>query len=252
MNQATRFHYILDRLSEQDSVDVDDLVAALGVSAATVRRDLERLHDQRLLERRHGGAVAMSGVYELPLRYRRSLRSEEKLRIARAAIDHVHNGTTVALTGGTTTTEVSRMLAHRNDVTVVTNAINIAAELAVRPNIRLIMSGGVARAASYELTGPLAEDVLGQLNVEVIILGVNGITAAAGTTTHDEVEARTNRIMAERAEKVIVVADGTKVGKTALARICDIGAVTLLITSQGADPNELSLLKSAGVRVQTV
>jgi DeoR family transcriptional regulator of aga operon len=252
MNQATRLRYILDRLSEQDSIDVEDLVGTLGVSAATVRRDLEKLHDQRLLERRHGGAVALSGLYELPLRYRGSLRSEEKLRIARAAIEHVHNGTTVALTGGTTTTEVSRMLTLRNDVTVVTNAINIAAELAVRPNVRLIMSGGVARAASYELTGPLAEDVLGQLNVEIIFLGVDGITAAAGTTTHDEVEARTNRVMAERAAQVIVVADGTKVGKTALARICEIGTVNILITSHGADPSELALLKAAGVRVQTV
>lgn len=252
MNQATRLRYILDRLSEENSLDVEDLVRTLGVSAATVRRDLEKLHDQRLLERRHGGAVALSGLYELPLRYRGSLRGEEKQRIARAAIDHVHNGTTVALTGGTTTTEVSRMLTHRTGVTVVTNAVNIGAELAVRPNVRLIMSGGVARAASYELTGPLAEDVLGQLNVELIFLGVDGITAAAGTTTHDEVEARTNRIMAERAAKVIVVADGTKVGRVALARICDVGDIHMLITSQGADANELALLKTCGVTVQIV
>lgn len=252
MNQATRLRYILEQLSERDSIDVEDLVAILGVSAATVRRDLEKLHDQRLLERRHGGAVAMSGLYELPLRYRGSLRSDEKLRIARAAIEHVHNGTTVAFTGGTTTTEVSRMLAHRNDVTVVTNAINIAAELAIRPNVHLIMSGGIARATSYELTGPLAEDILDQLNVEIIFLGVDGITAAAGTTTHDGVEARTNRVMAQRAGQVIVVADGSKVGRTALARICEVGTIDLLITNHGADPEELALLKAAGVRIQTV
>jgi DeoR family transcriptional regulator, aga operon transcriptional repressor len=249
ISQSVRLRIILDKLGEQTSVDVDQLVAEFGVSAATIRRDLDKLADQRLLERRHGGAVAVSGLYELPLRYRNA-RSAEKRRIAEAALEHVPAGATVALTGGTTTTEVGRVLVQRSDLTVVTNAINIAAELAVRPHIRLIMTGGVARAASYELTGPLAEDVLHQINVEIMFLGVDGFTAASGTTTQNEIEARTNRVMASRAKRVIVVTDGSKVGRTALAAITDAASVDHLITTEDADADELAAISDRGVSTE--
>ena len=252
MNRAERLGAILERLSEGGTVDVEVLTRDLGVSHATVRRDLQALHDQRLLERTHGGAVAIGGLYELPVRYRGSLQHDQKLRIARAALAHVEDGATVGLTGGTTTTEVGRMLVHRSELTVVTNAINIAAELAVRPNVRLIVSGGVARAASYELVGPLADGVLGQLNVEVAFVGVDGITARAGLTTHREIEAHTDRVLIERAARVVVVADGTKVGVTTLARISDCNAVDTLITTEEADPDELAAIRARDVTVEVV
>jgi DeoR family transcriptional regulator of aga operon len=252
MNRAERLGAILERLSEGGTVDVEILTRDLGVSPATVRRDLQALHDQRLLERTHGGAVAIGGLYELPVRYRGSLQRDQKLRIARAALAHVEDGATVGLTGGTTTTEVGRMLVHRSELTVVTNAINIAAELAVRPNVRLIVSGGVARAASYELVGPLADGVLGQLHVEVAFVGVDGISARTGLTTHREIEAHTNRVLVERASRVVVVADGTKVGVTTLARICDLDAVDVLITTEEADPAELAALRAHDVAVEVV
>ena len=252
MTRAERLGAILERLSEHGSVDVDDLMRELGVSPATVRRDLQSLHEQRLLERTHGGAVAIGGLYELPVRYRGSIQRDQKLRIARAALAHVGDGATVGLTGGTTTTEVGRMLVHRSDLTVVTNAINIAAELAVRPNVRLIVSGGVARAASYELVGPLADGVLEQLHVEVAFVGVDGLTARAGLTTHREVEAHTNRVLIQRAARVVVVADGTKVGVTTLARIAECAAVDVLITTDDADPGELAAIRAHDVEVEVV
>jgi DeoR family transcriptional regulator, aga operon transcriptional repressor len=252
MNRAERLGAILERLSDGGTVDVEDLTREFGVSPATVRRDLQSLHDQRLLDRTHGGAVAIGGLYELPVRYRGSRQRDQKLRIARAALQHVEDGATVALTGGTTTTEVGRMLVHRSDLTVVTNAINIAAELAVRPNVRLIVSGGVARAASYELVGPLAEGVLAQLHVEVAFVGVDGISARTGLTTHREIEAHTNRVLVERAARVIVVADGTKVGLTTLARITDCDAVHTLITTDEASPDELAAIRALGVTVEVV
>jgi DeoR family transcriptional regulator, aga operon transcriptional repressor len=252
MNRAERLGAILERLSEGGTVDVEDLTRDLGVSPATVRRDLQALHDQRLLDRTHGGAVAIGGLYELPVRYRGSLQRDQKLRIARAAVAHVEDGATVGLTGGTTTTEVGRMLVHRSELTVVTNAINIAAELAVRPNVRLIVSGGVARAASYELVGPLADSVLGQLNVEVAFVGVDGISARTGLTTHRDIEAQTDRMLIERAARVVVVADGTKVGVTTLARIADWDAVDVLITTDDADPDELAAIRERGVTVEVV
>ena len=144
------------------------------------------------------------------------------------------------------------MLVHRSDLTVVTNAINIAAELAVRPNVRLLVSGGVARAASYELVGPLADGVLEQLHVEVAFVGVDGITARTGLTTHREVEAHTNRVLIQRAARVVVVADGTKVGVTTLARIAECAAVDVLITTDDADPGELAAIAARDVEVEVV
>jgi DeoR family transcriptional regulator of aga operon len=252
MNRAERLGAILQALSERGNVDVDDLTRDLDVSPATVRRDLQALHEQRLLERTHGGAVAIGGLYELPMRYRSSRRREEKLRIAQAAMQHVRDGMSIALTGGTTTTEIGRALVVREELTVVTNAINIAAELAVRSNIRLVVTGGVARSASFELVGPLAEGVLDQLHVDLAFVGVDGIGAKSGLSTHREVEAHTNRIMAERATRVIAVADGTKVGATALARICGAADVSGLITTADADPGELQALSALGVDVELV
>ena len=252
MNRAERLGAILQALSERGNVDVDDLTRDLDVSPATVRRDLQALHEQRLLERTHGGAVAIGGLYELPMRYRSSRQREEKLRIAAAAMAHVRDGMSIALTGGTTTTEIGRALVQREDLTVVTNAINIAAELAVRSNIRLVVTGGVARSASFELVGPLAEGVLAQLHVDLAFVGVDGISAKAGLSTHREVEAHTNRIMAERASRVIAVADATKVGAAALARICGADEIGGLITTTDVDPAEHAALTALGVDVELV
>ena len=252
MNRAARLGQIMQRLSEDGNVDVIDLAGTLSVSVATVRRDLQALHEQRLLERTHGGAMAISGLSELPMRYRTSRLREEKQRIARAALAHVQDGMSVALTGGSTTTEVARALLARNDLTIVTNAVNIAAELAVRPDIRLVVTGGVARAASFELVGPLAEHVLEQVNVDVAFIGVDGISARAGLTTHREVEAHTNRTMLERAHHAVVVADATKIGRTVLARIAGCEQAGGLITSTGADPAERDAIAALGVVVEEV
>jgi DeoR family transcriptional regulator of aga operon len=252
MNRAERLGAILQALSERGNVDVDDLTRDLDVSPATVRRDLQALHEQRLLERTHGGAVAIGGLYELPMRYRSSRRREEKLRIAQAAMQHVRDGMSIALTGGTTTTEIGRALVVREELTVVTNAINIAAELAVRSNIRLVVTGGVARSASFELVGPLAEGVLDQLHVDLAFVGVDGIDAARGLTTQNEVEAATNRALMSRAGRTIVVADASKLGRVALAQIAAVDAADRLITNEGADAGQVERLRAAGLPVTTV
>ena len=125
----------------------------------------------------------------------------------------------VGLTGGTTTTEVARALAARQDLTVVTNALNIAVELAVRANLKLIVTGGVARSASYELVGPLADATLQGIYVDLAFVGVDGIDAARGLTTQNEVEAATDRALIARAGRTIVVADASKLGRVAFAFI---------------------------------
>jgi DeoR family transcriptional regulator of aga operon len=252
MRQSERLSAILEALANDGSVGVADLATQLDVSAATVRRDLEFLEHQRMLTRTHGGAVAQGVLYELPLRYKSARHQEEKKRIAAEAATRVADGVAIGLTGGTTTTEVARAVIDRQRLTVVTNALNIASELAIRPNLKLVVTGGYARPESYELVGPLAEQALAGLNLDVVFLGVDGISPTAGITTHHEVEAHTNLALIERARHVVVVTDSSKIGLVAFAQICPIDRVHEVITDAGADRSLLAELREAGVDVVTV
>jgi DeoR family transcriptional regulator of aga operon len=253
MRQEDRLGVILDRLNSHGTVGVADLAADLGVSLASVRRDLQLLEDQHLLSRTHGGAVSTGVLYELPMRYRGGRHQEEKRQIAKAAAALVTDGVvSVALSGGTTTTEVARVLATRSGLKVVTNAINIASELALRPQIGLVVCGGTARPESHELVGPLAEQMLSRLNVDIAFVGVDGITATAGLTTHHEVEAATNHAMIRIAARVVVVTDGSKVGRRSFAEIAGLDEIDDLITDASADADECRRIQDANVRVVIV
>ena len=252
MRQADRLNEILEELSADGAVGVAELADRLGVSSATIRRDLELLGEQRLLTRTHGGAVGQGVLYELPLRYKSARRQDEKRRIASAAAASVDDGSAVGLTGGTTCTEVARQLIDRQRLTVVTNALNIASELVIRPNLKLVVTGGYARAESYELVGPLAERSLAGLNLDVVFLGTDGISSGAGLTTHHEVEAHTDLALIERARRVVVVADSSKIGIVAFAQICPIELVHELITDADAPEEKVAELNEAGVAVTRV
>ena len=247
MRRDERLDAIIASLADTGSVSVAELTNRLDASPATVRRDLELLEEQSLLTRSHGGAVRNGTLYELPVRYRGGRQVEEKRRIAEAAAARIGNAETVCFSGGTTTTEVAR-LVRGHSLTVVTNAVNIASELVVSETIRLVVIAGVARPQTYELIGPLAEQTLAGLNFDVLILGVDGITDA-GLTTHDEIEARTDRTMVERAARTIIVADSSKIGRSALAAICPLEAIDTLITDGGAPPEEVAKLRTGGIEV---
>jgi DeoR/GlpR family transcriptional regulator of sugar metabolism len=264
MQRPTRWTALLDMLAGDGRVEIDAASERLGVSPATVRRDLDELASQQLLVRTRGGAVPTSVSYDLPLRYKLTRRPDEKNSIASVAAGIVVPGSVVGLNGGTTTTEVARALALRadlrddggdgngNPITVVTNALNIAHELAVRPHVKLVVTGGVVRSQSYELTGPLAMPALERLTLDVAILGVDGISAADGATTNNETEAAVNELMAQRARTVIVVADSSKLGRRAFARICPIERVDILVTGATGDGKLIADLRDAGVDVMTV
>jgi DeoR family transcriptional regulator of aga operon len=165
------------------------------------------------------------------------------------------------MNGGTTSTETARAIGARADLTpsqadgvaltIVTNALNIAYELTVRSHIKIVVTGGVARPSSYELTGPLASELLDQLHLDVALLGVDAVDPELGAMTHNEGEATINRILGDRARSVIVVADSTKLGKRAFARIRPIDRVDILVTDDRADPELLKRFTAAGVRVVT-
>jgi DeoR family transcriptional regulator, aga operon transcriptional repressor len=262
MSRYRRWNALLELLAADGQLSVEKAATDLGVSAATIRRDIADLADQQMLTRIRGGALARAVTYDLPLRYKSERHPSEKHRIAVAAAAMVGPGQVVGLNGGTTTTEVARAIAVRADLasggplapslTVVTNALNIATELAVRQHIKLVATGGVARPQSYELTGALAVGVLEQVVLDVAILGVDGIDAEVGATAHHEGEAAINRLMTQRAARVIVTADSSKAGRRAFARICAASEVNVLVTDGDIDAGQAARLTEAGVRVVTV
>ncbi|GEJ98829.1 DeoR/GlpR family DNA-binding transcription regulator [Streptomyces sp. NPDC003388] len=259
MSRDARWKVLLELLVERGRLEVEEAAAELGVSAATIRRDLDGLAEQQMLVRTRGGAVVHGVSYELPLRYKTARHASEKQRIAKAVADLVAPGEAVGLTGGTTTTEVARALAVRGDLgagspalTVVTNALNIANELAVRPQFKIVVTGGVARPQSYELIGPLADGVLSQVTLDVAVLGVVAFDLTHGAAAHDEAEAAINRLLCERAERVVVAADSSKLGRRAFARICAAELVDTLVTDTAVAQDTVHRFEEAGIRVLAV
>ena len=258
MSRYQRWTTLLDLLPGEGQLTVAEAARALGVSQATIRRDMDQLARQQLVTRTRGGVISGNVSYDLPLRYKTARHAPQKQRIGRAAAALVAAGAAVALNGGTTTSEVARALATRPDlqdgtgaVTVVTNAMNIANELAVRQHIKIVVTGGVARTQSYELIGPFATLVLEQLALDWAILGVDALDPVAGATAHHEGEASINRLMATRAARVMVVADASKLGQRAFTRVCAPDEIDVIVTDQDADPALLTAFTERGIRVVT-
>jgi DeoR family transcriptional regulator, aga operon transcriptional repressor len=247
--KAERLAEILDRVVEHGSVDVGRLADEFDVSAATIRRDLQTLHEQGLLRRTHGGALPKPAGLEMPIRYKASRQLRQKRAIGLHAAKLVRDGDVVGMTGGTTATEVVRALADRRDLTVVTNALNIAAELVARPNIRLVVVGGNARHASYELVGPAAEGMIAQYHLDIAFVGTDGFTVTDGCTTHDEMEAHTDLAFIRQAKRAIVIADSSKIGRVTFAKICGPDAIDTLVTDSGIDPATRKAAESAHIEV---
>jgi DeoR family transcriptional regulator of aga operon len=258
VDRYVRWNALVELLTQEGQLTVEEAADRLGVSQATIRRDFEQLAEQELITRTRGGAVANGVSYDLPLRYKTVRHSAEKRRIGAAAAALVEPGMVVALNGGTTTTEVARALMARPELggtadspqlTVVTNALNIANELLVRSRMKIVVAGGVVRPQSYELVGPLGGALLEQVTLDLVLLGVDAIDVALGAAGHHEGEAAMNSLMVERARRVAIVADASKLGRHAFARICPTDRVETLVTDSGADPGMVAAFEAAGVRV---
>lgn len=244
---AARRATILDVLTQDGFVDVSSLQELLGCSEATIRRDLQHLERDGYLRRTHGGAI-LDGYRERPLTTKMGEMADAKQAIAQVAISLIEEGQAVGFTGGTTTQHVARALFSRPGLTVVTNAVNVAMELADR-DMRVIMTGGELRGETYELVGPLAEPVASQIHLDLILVGVDGLSPEGGLTTHNPIEARIDRVLIDRASRVVVVADHTKLGRKTFAQIAPLEAAHTLITDAGADLEMVQEIERAGVNV---
>ena len=248
---------ILGVLHRDGRVLVKDLARQFRISQITIRKDLEFLDGQGVIQRTHGGALPVqSGALLDPTqREKEKLHRKQKTEIALAAARLVEDGQSVLLDSGTTTTAIARALKHslntRARLTVITNAINIAAELA-GTNIEVILTGGTLRKNSFSLVGPLAERTLRQLSADILFLGVDGFDTAAGLFTPNLLESEVNRTMVEIARRTIAVCDSSKFGRRSLCNIMPVAAVHEVITDTQILKSDLRALKEAGVKVTLV
>lgn len=253
MLNEERRRSILDMLHREGRVLVSELARQFRTSQITIRKDLEVLDHQGVIHRTHGGALPlqMGALIDPTLREKEKLHRKEKMRIAVAAAKLVDEGQSVLLDSGTTTTAVARALKDFGKLTVITNATNIASELA-GTNIEVILTGGTLRKNSFSLVGPLAEQTLRQLSADVLFLGVDGFDTKAGLFTPNVLEAQVNRIMVEVASRTIAVCDSSKFGRRSLCNIVPPTAVHQVITDKGISRHDLQTLREVGIAVTLV
>ena len=237
---------IIELLASHERAQVGELAARFSVSESTIRRDLQLLSENGVLERTHGGALQPSR-FEPSFGQKETESRQEKLAVAREAMRLIEQGQTIFLDAGTTTLELARLLPPRRDITVATNSVPIAAELANR--VRLILTGGAVKELTLALTGPMAERSIEQMHVDIAFVGMNGVSASAGLTTPTLEEAATKAKMIASARLAVVLADSTKLGVVTFARVAGLDEVDLIITDERAPAAELELLRAAGVEI---
>jgi DeoR/GlpR family transcriptional regulator of sugar metabolism len=247
---AQRKARIVQQLQEKGFVEIAELSSSLAVDRSTIRRDLEELASRGLVRRTRGGALPgpASGLKDIPYEVKRIEHTPEKQAIGRVAAARVQPGEAVLLDSGSTTYQIALALRRHQDISVVTNDLNVAMSLAEAPGIRLVVTGGILLESVYTLVGPRTVQELRELNVDRAFLGADAIHHQAGITNVTFVEVEVKQAMIAAAREVVVAADSSKFEHRALAKVCDLDAVDLILTNDGLDPAVRELY---GARLET-
>lgn len=253
---ALRREKMLELIGRSGFARVAELSAAFQVSDVTVRSDLDALDAQQSIRRVHGGAVLRSGTREQSFEEALESSTEEKRRIGVAAAALVEPGSSVLLDVGTTTVAIARALADREEldgVTVITNGLTIALELErAIPRFQVVVTGGTLRPLQHSLVEPLAAVLLERVHADLAFVGCTGVHPEGGVTNVNLPEADLKRAMVASARRAIVVADGSKLGRTHLGRIAAVDEVAGLLTGESAPADEVAALRAAGLSVTVV
>lgn len=229
---------------------VSELSRQFGVSEPTIRRDLHRLEKMGRVRREHGGAsVVRQDPPEVPVVHRLAEQSEEKRCIGEAAAQLVHDGETIFLGSGTTTLEVARCLHGKKGLTVITNALNIANQLANSEEITVIVTGGVLRHSEASMIGHIVEQSLKELRADKVIVSMRAVSIEEGLTNSNPLETITDRIIMQFAREIILVADHSKFGHAASGFVAPITAVHKIVTDEGTPPMVVQRLRELGIVV---
>lgn len=235
---------IYEMLKEDGSAKVTELARIFKVTEVTIRQDLEKLEAEGLIVKEHGGAFIKNvedQVRNIALVHQENM--DKKEIIARKCIDFIENGDTIILDSGTTTTEIAKILRGRKQLTVITNALNIALLLGSDPNIEVIMTGGEFKPPTLSLTGQKAADFFKGLNVQKLFLATAGISLKSGLTYPSISDLVVKKAMIEAAETTYLVADSTKIGKSALASLGALSLIDYIITDSGIEEKHKQVFK---------
>lgn len=253
--QQTRLNAILDQLRKSGNVTVEFLSEELGTSLVTIRRDLDQLEQDGLLQRTHGGAALIEPLFYEPFKNDRTFQahleksSAEKRRIGRAAAALIEKGDTIALTPGTTTLEIIRGLPLNQNITVVTNTVNVAMELSKRKDLDIFVTGGHLRGDWFSLVGPTAVDSLQKMLIHTLFIGADALDGEWGASCLSADEANLNAAMVKLSRRRVAVIDSSKIGKMAGWRICETAQLDVLITDIKATDKMIEPFQRAGVEV---
>jgi DeoR/GlpR family transcriptional regulator of sugar metabolism len=254
MLQAERRSEILEILREEGRVTVPELCERFHVSEMTIRRDLRDLDREGMLRRVHGGAIYSLGrSYEPPYQLRSTDSTEAKQAIGRAAAEMIFDGDSIALDIGTTTIEIARSICDKRNLTIVTAGLPIAFEIAstlsLNSDVRLILTGGIVRPGELSMIGHLAHHVYREFHVDKAFIGIGGLTLEAGLTEYNLEDALVKRPLLGSANQVIVVADGSKFGRTTFVTVGPLSAVDMVITDETAPNDMVQALQDMGIQV---
>jgi len=250
---AARLARIRERFASEAGVSVAELAAEFSVSEMTIRRDLAQLEGQSHIQRTHGGAVLTERMLlEVDYRDRRQANRSAKQAIAREARRLVRPGQRLILDNGTTTLELACLLRDGENLTVITPSLAVASELLDAPGVEVILLGGVIRRGSPDLTGPVTEHCLELFSADLAFQGTDGIGLDGKLYNADLRLARVEKHMRRIAKQSVVLADHTKIGRTALAFSGSLSGIDILITNRSAPAGALRRFSKLGVRILSV
>lgn len=253
LNITERHQIILDKIEKQGTVNVLQLCQELDVSSVTIRKDLKLLEDKKLLFRTYGGATLKNPyTSERPVNEKEKIQAAEKNRIGKAAAAIIEPGDSIIIASGTTVLALAKEIEPKNNLTVLTSALNVTMELCRHAQIDIVQLGGMVRKNSTSITGPYASSILDDFFCSKLFLGVDGIDLEVGLTTTSIAEAHLNRQMIGASQKLVVLSDSTKFGKRGIGRICGIEEVNQVITDKGIPEHYANHLESLGIEVTVV
>ncbi len=245
-----RHTQILDLIKPSGFVSVQELSQKLNVSLVTIRKDLSYLEKEGFLYRTHGGASKNSTyAYEKNVIEKEGINTEQKQKISKEGIKLIQNNDFIILSSGTTIHYLARILEDFEKLTVLTSSLSVSIELCQKPNIDVIQLGGEIRKNSTSVIGAISESVLEQFSCNKLFLGVDGIDVNFGISTSNAAEAHLNQKMMESADKIIVLADSSKIGKRGFGRISSLAKIDVLITDNNITNDSLNKFEEIGIEV---
>ena len=238
---------IVELVRIQEYVSVERLAQYFGVTMQTIRRDINKLNEDGLLTRHHGGAGLPTSGGNSNYKTRKNLLLRSKIKIARTLAKHIPNGSSLFINIGTTTEETAKSLLNKKNLTVITNNINVAMILCENETAEIVLAGGVVRKIDKGITGEATIDFIKQFKVDYGIIGISGIDSDGTLLDFDYNEVRVARTIIKNARKVFLVADHSKFKRNATVCLCHISEVNAFFTDENPSPEIAKILSASGV-----